>query len=339
MSSSARSPRVSVVMASYNHASYVGRAVGSVLAQTLGDLELVVRDDASTDSTYATLRAFSDPRIRASAAPLNQGVSATYNACIAEARGEFIAVLNSDDYFEPGKLAAQAAILDARPDVGAVFTQARLVDEHGTPIDGGDNLFRQGNRDRHAWLRRFFLEGNCLCHPSVMIRRALHERIGNYDPRFAQIHDFDLWIRVCLVREIHVIEEPLTCFRMRAGGANANNARPETLNRIMWEYTHVLRRFAAIDSNREFAAIFPEADFDIGNGDAHSRMNALAKLAINVPNLAHVGLALDLLHRLFGELGADEVLRRFGLPLSRYLALTGETDLFRAREVAQLRGN
>ena len=93
-----------------------------------------------------------------------------------------------------------------------------------------------------------------------------------------------------------------------------------------------------IGSPAEFQAIFPDADVDPELWDPEIRANALAKLAINVPNLAHAGLALSLLHELFGNLGAPEMERRFGLPLSRYLKLTGEIDLFRAHEFARLLG-
>ena len=331
-------PKISVVIAAYNHERYVANAIESVLAQDFGDFEIILIDDGSTDRTFEIARDFRDPRIICSAAARNSGVSATYNACIERARGHYIAVLNSDDFFLPEKLKRQVTLLDARPEVGAVFTHARMVGEHGQTLSPTGELFARTNQSRFAWLRRFFFEGNCLCHPSVMVRRQVHDEVGLYDPRFAQIHDLDLWIRICERHEIHIIEEPLTCFRLRDGENNANNGRPETLNRIMWEYTHVIRRYAGIDSAAEFLAIFPEADVDSSRWDPSSRANALAKLAINVPNLAHAGLALSLLHELFGNLGAPAMERRFGLPLSRYLKLTGEIDLFRAHEFTRLRG-
>ncbi len=331
-------PAISVVIAAYNHERYVAHAIESVLAQDFGDFEIILIDDGSSDRTLEIARSFRDPRIMCSAAARNAGASATYNACIERSRGRYIAVLNSDDSFLPEKLKRQAALLDARPEVGAVFTHARMVGEQGQTLAPSGELFARANRSRFAWLRRFFFKGNCLCHPSVMIRRQVHDEVGLYDPRFAQIHDLDLWIRVCERHEIHVIETPLTCFRLRDGEANANNSRPETLNRIMWEYTHVIRRYARIGSAAEFLAIFPDADVDPERWDPATRANALAKLAINVPNLAHAGLGLSLLHELFGDLGALEMERRFGLPLSRYLKLTGEIDLFRTHEFARLRG-
>lgn len=331
-------PTISVLIAAYNHERYVASAIESVLAQDFSDFEIILVDDGSSDRTLEIARGFRDPRIMCSAAARNSGVSTTYNACIARARGRYIAVLNSDDYFLPEKLKRQVMLLDSRPEVGAVFTRARMVGEQGQTLAASGELFARTNRSRCAWLRRFFFKGNCLCHPSVMIRRQVHDEVGLYDPRLAQIHDLDLWIRVCGRHEIHIIEEPLTCFRLRDGDANANNGRPETINRIMWEYTHVIRRYAGIDAAAEFLAIFPEADVDPSRWDPSSRANALAKLAINVPNLAHAGLALSLLHELFGNLGAPEMERRFGLPLSRYLKLTGEIDFFRAHEFARLRG-
>ena len=152
-------PKVSVVMASYNHEKYVGQAVRSVLDQTYQDFELVITDDSSTDRTAAEIAQFTDPRIRLFRSPRNRGQFVATNHCLREATGEYIAVLNSDDVFLPAKLERQVRFLDEHPDVGAVFCQARIIDEQSR-IMQGKKTFLCENRSRAEWLNRFFYKDN-----------------------------------------------------------------------------------------------------------------------------------------------------------------------------------
>lgn len=330
-----RRMKVSVIIASYNHERYVEQAIRSVLAQSFQDFEIILVDDASTDRTFEIAQGIRDVRLTCIRAPKNCGTSTTYNTCLAHARGEYVAVLNSDDFFAPGRLQRQVDLLDAKPGVAAVFSQAQFVDEAGAPywsLPGGAIGFAAANCSRHIWLRRFFFEGNQLCHPSVMIRRSVHQDIGLYDFRLIQIHDFDLWIRVCLKHDIHVLEEPLINFRVRDNQGNANNTKPGTIARITWEYDHVVRRFLEITGFDEFAQVFPEVTLPRDEWDLFAQRYALAKLALPVQNVAHARLGLELLYGLFGDLGASEVERRFGLPLDWFLRTTGMPELiFRHR--------
>src|SRR3989442_1702979 len=95
-------PRVTVIMPSYNHERFVAAAIQSVLNQSFTDWELVITDDGSHDGTVATARRFTDPRIRLFVFPKNRGACDAANHCLANARGEFIAMLSSDDEFVPG---------------------------------------------------------------------------------------------------------------------------------------------------------------------------------------------------------------------------------------------
>src|SRR5215470_442947 len=108
-------PKVSVVVKSYNHDAYVGETIQSVLDQSFQDFEIVVTDDGSTDGTPDVIRQFADPRIHMQVFEKNRGISIAMNETIARARGEFIAILNSDDFALPGRLERQVALLSAKP--------------------------------------------------------------------------------------------------------------------------------------------------------------------------------------------------------------------------------
>jgi glycosyltransferase involved in cell wall biosynthesis len=122
--------RVSVIIPTYNYGPYIEEAVASVLGQGIDDLEVIVVDDASTDDTLARLARCTDARLRV-AALARGGVCLARNHGLSLARGTYIAFLDADDRWRPGKLARQLAILEREPDVGMVFTNFRRFDANG----------------------------------------------------------------------------------------------------------------------------------------------------------------------------------------------------------------
>lgn len=127
---------VSTIIPTYNRAYCVTRAIDSVLAQDYGDVEVLVVDDGSTDNTSAVIsqRYGAEPRVRYLPQP-NGGVATARNAGIRHARGEFLALCDSDDYWHPWKLGAQIAALSRFPDVGLVWTEMEAVDPTGRIVD------------------------------------------------------------------------------------------------------------------------------------------------------------------------------------------------------------
>src|SRR5450759_2817271 len=109
-------PRVSVVIASYNHERFVRQAVESVLGQTFGDIEVCITDDGSSDATPDIIAGIRDERVRFKRFERNRGISAALNDAIRRSSGEFIAELNSDDCFLPDKIAIQLDFLDSNPE-------------------------------------------------------------------------------------------------------------------------------------------------------------------------------------------------------------------------------
>ena len=116
-----KSPRVTVVIPTYNRGDLLPRAVNSVLAQTYSDFELILVDDCSFDNTQDVIHDFEDPRIRSIRHEVNRGAAATRNTGIAHARGEYIAYLDDDDECTSNRLADQVALLDSGPDIGMVY--------------------------------------------------------------------------------------------------------------------------------------------------------------------------------------------------------------------------
>jgi glycosyltransferase involved in cell wall biosynthesis len=302
-------PRVSVVIPSYNHERFVGAAVESVLAQSWTDLELIVVDDRSTDGSTKMFERVRDSRFHFTVQPENLGISAAMNAGIRASRGEFVAVLGSDDSFRADKLAAQVAVLDAHPDVAAVFTRPEVVDDDGRLRDDAVGreiraVFDEPDRPRHQWLARLFDKGNRLCHPSSMMRRSAFDEIGWYDERLAQLQDQDLWLRLLSRHEIRIIPERMTFYRrLRSGGSLSSPEQPGKVARTMWETSKVLRHYLAL-SEADLEAVF--------GGELIGRYRALgltppfmvADIASQVPSQAYQLFALDALFELLPASGA-----------------------------------
>lgn len=209
------SPLVSVIVPCYNHADYILNTVESVLNQTYQNIEVLVSDDASTDSSLAVLKNIKDSRVKLFPFEENHGIVYALNYLIEQAKGDYIATLGSDDLFTPNKIEKQLRTFEAHPDLGAVFTLAKIIDEDGNeyPDSPLAQIFTEQNRTRAEWLRYFFETGNHLCHSSALIRRSVQEEIGPYRASFRQLQDFDLWIRVLIHYPIEIIQEELTYYR------------------------------------------------------------------------------------------------------------------------------
>lgn len=323
-------PLVSVVMPAYNHEHYVAEAIGSLLDQTFEDWELVVTDDGSTDATVEVIRAFDDPRIRLNVFEHNRGACTAMNDAIARARGRYVAVLNSDDAFLPHKLATQLEYLEKNPDRAAVFSRVEFMDEAGDPLAPGAHhytgIFDQPYPGRCGLLRAFFMHGNSLCHPSVLIRAEIYRDVGLYDVRLAQLPDYDMWIRV-LMRgyEIDVMATPLLRFRILGGGMqNASGRGAVALGRLAFERRLVLRRFLDITDPAEFAAIFFPDDPRAGDRLAAEDLPAqLAMLAAGSPERLDREFAAEVLYEAMAGDGATWLAERFGWSAADYVRLTG----------------
>jgi len=337
-------PKVSVVVASYNHGKYVSEAIQSVLQQSYQDFEIIITDDGSTDRTVSKIKKISDPRIKLFCLERNQGQFVATNNSLKEAKGRYIAVLNSDDLFLPDKLAKQVNFLDGHPEIGAVFGQAEIIDEDGCPLADESNsycrIFKQPNRYRFEWLNHFFYRGNCLCHPSVLIRRKCHETVGFYDERYAQLADFDFWVRLLMEYEIFVIQENLIKFRIRADNANAGAIKPHSLKGHYLEYYHILRNYLSIKSFEVFLKIFPEAKKYGTDIDEELIPFVLSMCALNTKSRYQINEAFGI-NTLFGLFADKKMARKisskFGFDYIDLIKLTGQYDVFNIVTVKQLR--
>lgn len=254
-------PKISVIIPSYNHAQFVGEAINSVLQQTFQDFEILIIDDGSSDNSVAIIQTIDDPRIKFLVNEENHGAVYTTNKMIELASGDYMALLNSDDMWEPAKLEKQIRFLEENKNYGAVFTQAKIIQEDGTLLEDRSHhygsIFKQVNKTRFEWLYYFFDAGNALCHPSILIRKEVYHGVGLYNPLMASLPDFDMWVRVCLQFEIYVLPEKLVRFRILENDRNASSATPENIIACQFEYKQILNSYLHLSADA-YEAVFHE---------------------------------------------------------------------------------
>lgn len=205
-------PLVSVVIPVFNGERFLRQAIDSALAQTYDAVEVIAVDDGSTDGSPAILASYGD-RVRAIRQP-NSGVSRARNAGIASARGEFIAFLDQDDWWQPAKLERQAESVLSDAEIGLVHTDAAHFDEPSQSYAGRINWVRTELLTGRCYDR--LLLGNGIFNSSVLVRKSALNAVGgfNEDIRRNTIQDYDLWLRIAKQYAFAYIAEPLMVYRL-----------------------------------------------------------------------------------------------------------------------------
>ena len=208
------SPLISVIVATYNRSDLLREAVDSVLAQTCTDFELIISDDGSTDNTKEVVSAFEDPRISFLELTHNGLPAATRNRGIEKVKGEFVALLDSDDLWLPHKLETCLAHFRQNPSTGLFCSNEYLLNS-GVPNSGQKNLLQKNARDRYVTFQQL-LQGNPVSTSTVVLRKECLEQVGNFDESidFFTVEDWHLWARVAARFRIFFSKEPLGYYRI-----------------------------------------------------------------------------------------------------------------------------
>lgn len=327
-------PQVSVLLTSYNHEHYLRASIDSVLAQSFEDFEVFVIDDASTDASWEVIKTYTDPRIIPIRSDTNTGGFAL-NDILPRTEGRYVAVHHSDDIWHPDKLAMQLNVFCQQPDLAVVFTHAMLIDEAGNDCDRApfNTFFNVENKTRHAWLNFFFYRGNILCHPSALISRSAFDKCGTYRLGLYQLGDFDLWVRLCLNYEIHVIQEKLMKYRVFSDDTNTSAQSGASRARISLEYIEVLKNYLLIKDLDEFLDIFPDAISFYSDGIeplAEDIPFLLARMALaNDLGESHANFALNVLFELLNDPQSNHrIAAAFQFDVRNFAELAGSRGSF-----------
>lgn len=324
-------PAITVILTSYNHAGHIADSIESILGQTFSDFELVIVDDCSSDDSWRVIQSYTDPRIQA--IRMEKNCNCAYlPQTVERALGKYIAIAHSDDTWMPQKLEKQWSFLEKHPKYAACFTNVAFIDEESRHIDNPgpryELLFSQKNRSRFQWLHRFFFTGNCLCHPSVLIHKSAYAEYDLFSIALYSLPDFVHWVRLCMHRDIYVLGEKLTCYRIREDQANQSGENPEVLRRMKTELFFLAREFQRIVDPEVFIKVFPEARPILSQG-RDCVVFAYAQMLLVSQFPQYQLAALTILYDLLQDPGTERMLATdYSFTRQDFDRLTKEHDIF-----------
>ena len=235
-------PLVSVIIASYNHGPYIEASIGSVLAQTYGNVELLVVDDGSTDDSVERIRRLQQQHGFDFLVQKNQGLSRTLNDSIARARGDLVVSFGSDDVMLPERLALQVAYMQGKPEVGICAGNIEEIDAQGVSRGAPRKLAQRRLDFEDVFLNR----KPGAPAPTLMFRREALEKVGGFDP---QIRLEDLYIQLKITRAgyfVDILAEVLALYRVH--GTN-------TYKNYRFMVDNVLKTYAAFSDHPAYAEV------------------------------------------------------------------------------------
>jgi glycosyltransferase involved in cell wall biosynthesis len=231
-------PRVSVIIPTYNRATFIGAAIQSVLNQTFADFELIVVDDGSTDGTKDVASRYASDNRFTYLQQDNGGRSSARNRALALARGAYIAFLDSDDTYLPEKLALQVSYLDSHPDVDMLYTSAACVDLNGRELKNHGYI---ASDEGYIYELIAFFQPLTITLPTVMLRRAVMDEMGGFDLNMERFEDTDLWRRIAKKHRIGAMRQVTCLLTTHDDNALMNQNSKKIIQAIEYYITKVFR--------------------------------------------------------------------------------------------------
>lgn len=232
-------PAVSVIIPTYNHAHFLPEALKSVLDQSYTDFEVIIVDDGSTDNTKDVIQPFfNDSRVRYIYQE-NSGLPATRNRGIKEAKGTFVALLDSDDIWLPSKLEKQVSLFDADSEVVLIYCDAEFIDVNGDTIPDPGYKPIPGSTYKDLLYMNWVIGSGS----SVLIRKSVFEKAGLFDETLTGLDDIDMWIRILRNRKSDYVDEVLVKIRRHRSMEVANTVKIKKRERA---YFHHMQKYMEI---------------------------------------------------------------------------------------------
>ena len=265
-------PKVSVAIPVYNGETYLAEAIGSVLAQSFEDFELVVCDDCSTDSSLKIARSFRDGRIRILQNGRNLGFGGNWNRCLAAARGRYIKILPQDDLLNRDCLGRQADVLDddAEEAVALVFCARSIIGPSGKVL-----MTRKFGAASHRYsgaeIARYTARHgtNPIGEPgAVLFRNSAARSAGSFNGARPFVIDIDYWLRLLQFGSAAYLPGVLASFRLSRGSQSVRMARSQAT-----EFSGFLRQLSRSGS-------YPLSAVDVQMGHLAATLNGIGRALI-----------------------------------------------------------
>lgn len=263
-------PLVSVCIAVFNCEQYIGQAIESVLNQTLGDFELVIADNASTDGTVEVVKSYDDPRIRLIRNERNIGAVANFDLVMREGVGKYVKLVGADDLLYPTCLERQVAVMEADPTLSMTACRRDIIDACDRVIIRRHGWWgRCGRYDGGDAIRKIVRAGrNLLGEPiTVLFRQELVKKMGGFDPLMS---DLDYWCRLLQLGDLFVDADALAAFRVSESSRSVHEN---------WQHPRNQRRYFRNLCARQVA---PITKLDVAIGAVRSIRDMYLRHAVYV---------------------------------------------------------
>jgi glycosyltransferase involved in cell wall biosynthesis len=208
-----KDPLVSVIINTYNSASYLESAIGSVLASDYNNLELIVWDNQSTDSTRELVSAIQDERLKYIYAPRHTELGEARNLALEYAKGRYVGYCDADDMWGREKISLQVAHFNSHPNTVAVFSDAEVIDFHAAKT----GVYSERAKLFSGQLTKQLLIKCSLVLSSCLLKTDILHSVGAFPKKYSYIEEYQCWLKMSLLGEIHVLPECLTIYREHAG--------------------------------------------------------------------------------------------------------------------------
>jgi len=218
-------PRVSIVTPSYNQAQFIEETIRSVLLQGYPDLEYIIIDGGSTDSSVEIIKKY-EPWLSYWVSEPDRGQSHAINKGFATAQGKYLAWINSDDTYLPNVLPERIIVLESNPDAVLVYGDCNIVDDVGELI--------QIYKTKRCTAPMLLLDGNMIPQPSVFMRPSALSTIGWLNTGLHYGMDYELWLRLSLVGNLYYLPGLVANFRHHASSKTALNGYEFAAEKIFW---------------------------------------------------------------------------------------------------------
>jgi len=283
MTSKMESKFISICIPTYNRANLIADAIDSVLAQQYLNYEIIVLDDGSTDNTANVIAGYHEPRLRYIRKE-HSGAPATRNRCIAEAKGEFIVWLDSDDVLLPGTLYAYVDAINKAADVDVLYGDLIVADAY---LNERRILAYKDWYGKPKELISSLISENPIPNPGVMIRKNCYEQFGNYDESFKRAHDYEFWTRIAGRATFKHIGTVVTKWRLHdsnwAGG------------KVKVDFSYEARVVKKILERYSLHEIYPDINWGESNNKAESA--AFSRMAMQLMQWGDIDTAIQYLQK------------------------------------------
>ena len=256
-------PKISILTPSFNHESYVGFFIESVLNQSFADFELIIVDDCSSDNNVNEIEKFKDSRIKLIKHAYNQGINATLNTAFENSSGEYLIFCASDDCLESNALEEIYKALCENPQAKAVYPALTKIDMNGKK--DSEKFMEIKQTSREEYINRFFMDNNYFTSPGMAMRRIdFMQILYPLDMAMCNQQDTQMHIKILLRGDVKILDKALVLYRFDSSANNISARTFITTKREQAEIERLMDSFLEMRDIELLKKVFKKEIADLG---------------------------------------------------------------------------